>query len=182
MTWQPTPVKIGETQTFTVEGSRILETRPFSILIGLCSRACLSPGLADQGSDTQDSTWILVQHFRGTSKKNQKRKRAQGVEVPSPWGVWGGNGRALTGSKGPYLLSGEILIPGLNRPVQSPAVNWATAGLLVDHRSAVLAGVAEEGGGQRPQGGSSRRPHRGGVQTPACPRFGRRLCIHHGCK
>jgi hypothetical protein len=32
-------------------------------LIGLCSRACLSPGLADQGSDTQDSTWILVQHL-----------------------------------------------------------------------------------------------------------------------
>jgi hypothetical protein len=32
-------------------------------LIGLCSRACLSPGLTDQGSDTQDSTWILVQHF-----------------------------------------------------------------------------------------------------------------------
>ena len=38
-------------------------TKPFSILIGLCSCACLSPGLADQGSDTQDSTWILVQHF-----------------------------------------------------------------------------------------------------------------------
>ena len=36
--------------------------------------------------------------------------------------------------KGPYLLSGKILIPGLNRPVQSQAVNsvlnWATAGLL----------------------------------------------------
>ena len=35
---------------------------------------------------------------------------------------------------------------------------------------------------QRPQGGSSRRPHRGSVQSPACPRFGRRLCSHHGCK
>jgi hypothetical protein len=31
-----------------------------------------------------------------------------------------------------YLLSGEILIPGFNRPVQSQAVNWATAGLLAD--------------------------------------------------
>ncbi len=34
------------------------------------------------------------------------------------------------GSKGPYLLPGEILIPGCNRPLQSQAVNWATAGLL----------------------------------------------------
>jgi hypothetical protein len=34
------------------------------------------------------------------------------------------------GPKGPYLLPGEILIPGFNRPVQSQAVNWATAGLL----------------------------------------------------
>jgi hypothetical protein len=41
------------------------------------------------------------------------------------------SGRALTGPKGPYLLPGEILISGFNRPVQSPAVNWATAGLLV---------------------------------------------------
>jgi hypothetical protein len=35
------------------------------------------------------------------------------------------------GRKGPYLLSGEILIPGL---VQSQAVNWATVGLLADPR------------------------------------------------
>ena len=71
---------------------------------------------------------------RGTSKKNQKRKRAEGVEFPSPGGVWGGNGRALTGSKGPYLLGRMNLKAGLNRPVQSQAVNWATAGLLVDPR------------------------------------------------
>ena len=64
---------------------------------------------------------------RGTSKKNEKRKRAEAVEDPSPGGVWGGNGRALTGPKGPYLLSGEILIPGFNRPVQSRAVNWGVA-------------------------------------------------------
>jgi hypothetical protein len=38
------------------------------------------------------------------------------------------------GPNGPYLLSGEILIPGLNRPVQSQAVNWATAGLLAGPR------------------------------------------------
>ena len=71
---------------------------------------------------------------RGTSKKNQKRKRAEGVEFPSPGGVWGGNGRALTGSKGPYLLGRMNLKAGLNRPVQSQAVNWATAGLLEDPR------------------------------------------------
>ncbi len=41
------------------------------------------------------------------------------------------------GSKGPYLLPGEILMPGFNRPVQSHAVNWATAGLLADPRRAV---------------------------------------------
>ncbi len=44
------------------------------------------------------------------------------------------------GLKGPYLLSGEILIPGLNRPVQSQAVKLghcrASGG-----PPAVLAGV-----------------------------------------
>jgi hypothetical protein len=30
---------------------------------------------------------------RGTSKKNEKRKRAEAVEGPSPGGVWGGNRR-----------------------------------------------------------------------------------------
>ena len=64
------PVIIGEPQP-SVERSQISKTGPFSILIGLCSRACLSPGLADQGSDTQDSTWILVQHFvTSTSTQN----------------------------------------------------------------------------------------------------------------
>ena len=67
-------------------------------------------------------------------KKKVKWKRAEGVEGPSPGAVWCGNGRALMGPKGPYLLSGEILIPGLNRPVQSQAVNWATAGLLAGPR------------------------------------------------
>ena len=71
---------------------------------------------------------------RGTSKKTQKRKRAEAVDGPSPGGVWGGNGRALTGPKGPYLLPGKMLIPGFNRPVQSQAVNWATAGLLAGPR------------------------------------------------
>jgi hypothetical protein len=41
-------------------------------LIGLCSRACPSPGLTDQGSDTQDSTWILVQHFRSRQARLAK--------------------------------------------------------------------------------------------------------------
>ena len=67
---------------------------------------------------------------RGLKKKRVKWKRAEGVEGPSPGAVFGGNGRPLMGTKGPYLLSGEILIPGLNRPLQSRAVNWATAGLL----------------------------------------------------
>ncbi len=67
-------------------------------------------------------------------KKNQKRNRAEAVEGPSPGGVWGGNGRALTGSRGPYLLGRMNLKSGTNRPVQSQAVNWATAGLLVDPR------------------------------------------------
>ena len=52
-------------------GSPNLQTRKvtnlrngtFLHLDRLCSRACLSPGLGDQGSDTQDSTWILVQLF-----------------------------------------------------------------------------------------------------------------------
>jgi hypothetical protein len=47
-----------------------------------------------------------------------------------------GNGRALTGSKGPSLMGRMNLkttsLSGTNRPVQleSQAVNWATAGLL----------------------------------------------------
>ncbi len=47
----------------------------------------------------------------GLKEKKVKWKRAEGVEGPSPGPVFGGNGRALMGSKGPYLLSGEILIP-----------------------------------------------------------------------
>ena len=76
--------------------------------------------------------WRSLSPVRGTSKKNEKRKRAEAVEDPSPGGVWGGNGRALTGSKGPYLLGRMNLKAGLNRPVQSQAVNlnWATVGLL----------------------------------------------------
>ena len=66
----------------------------------------------------------------GLKEKRVKWKRAEGVEGPSPGAVFGGNGRTLMGPKGPYLLPGEILIPGLNRPLQSQAVNWATAGLL----------------------------------------------------
>ncbi len=62
----------------------------------------------------------------GDLKKKVKWKRAEGVEGPSPGPVFGGNGRTLMGRKGPYLLLGEILIPGFNRPVQSQAVNWAT--------------------------------------------------------
>jgi len=85
---------------------------------------------AEQRDGTRAVRSGSLSPVRGTSKKNQKRERAEGVEGPSPGGVWGGNGRALMGPKGPYLLSGEILIPGLNRPVQSRAVNWATAGLL----------------------------------------------------
>ena len=69
---------------------------------------------------------------RGLKKKRVKWKRAEGVEGPSPGAVFGGNGRTLMGTKGPYLLPGEILIPGFNRPLQSQAVNWATAGLLAD--------------------------------------------------
>ena len=46
------------------------------------------------------------------------------------------------GSKGPYSLPGEILIPGLNRPVQSQAVNWATAGLLADPCCSARSGTA----------------------------------------
>jgi hypothetical protein len=63
--------------------------------------------------------------------KKVKWKRAEGVEGPSPPGPFGAaNRRTLIGPKGPYLLSGGKLIPGFNRPVQSQAVNWATAGLL----------------------------------------------------
>ena len=40
-------------------------------------------------------------------KKKVKWKRAEGVEGPSPGAVWCGNGRALMGPKGPYLLPGE---------------------------------------------------------------------------
>jgi hypothetical protein len=41
--------------------------------------------------------------------------------------------RSLDGIQRPllYLLPGEILAPGFNRPIQSQAVNWATAGLQV---------------------------------------------------
>ena len=63
-------------------------------------------------------------------KKIEKRKRAEAVEGPSPGGVWGGNRRVFEGSKGPYLLGRTNLKTGINRPVQSQAVNWATAGLL----------------------------------------------------
>ena len=76
---------------------------------------------------------------RGTSKKNQKRKRAEGVEGPSPGGVWGGNRRVFEGSKGPYLMGRMNLKAGLNRPVQSQAVTWATAGLLADLRRCLRA-------------------------------------------
>ena len=75
--------------------------------------------------------WRSLSPVRGTSKKNEKRKRAEAVEDPSPGGVWGGNGRALTVPKGPYLLGRMNLKAGLNRLVQSQAVNWATVGLLV---------------------------------------------------
>ncbi len=78
------------------------------------------------------STVLDPSPVRGLKEKKVKWKRAEGVEGPSPGPVFGGNGRALMGSKGPYLLPGEILIPGFNRPVQSQAVNWATAGLLAD--------------------------------------------------
>jgi hypothetical protein len=114
-------------------------------------------------------------------EKKVKWKRAEGVEGPSPRpgprAVFGCNGRALMGRKGPYLLLGEMLIPGFNRPVQSQAVNWATAGLLADPGGAGRRS-------QRPdsEGGSSRRPHRGSIPSSACPPFGRRLCVHHGCK
>jgi hypothetical protein len=67
----------------------------------------------------------LVRSLRGL--KGEKSKMGgflragepEGAEGPSPGPVFGGNGRALVGSKGPYLLPGEILIPGFNRPVQS---------------------------------------------------------------
>jgi len=87
----------------------------------------------------------------GLKEKKVKWKRAEGVEGPSPGPVFGGNGRALMGPKGPYLLPGEILIPGFNRPVQSQAVNWATAGLL--------AGPLAAGGHfQRPSAEAHLRP------------------------
>ena len=35
-------------------------------------------------------------------------ERAEGVEGPSPGPVFGGNGRALMGPKGPYLLLVEL--------------------------------------------------------------------------
>ncbi len=44
------------------------------------------------------------------------------------------------GHKGPYILLGRLLIPGLNLIVQSQAVNWATVGLLAGP-PAVLAGI-----------------------------------------
>ncbi len=74
---------------------------------------------------------------RGPSKENRTGKwpRRSTVHRPAgPGGVWGllwaGNGRALAGSKGPYLLGRMNLKTGTNRPVKSQAVNWATAGLL----------------------------------------------------
>ena len=66
------------------------------------------------------TTSTVLSPVRGLKEKKVKWKRAEGVEGPSPGPVFGGNGRTLMGRKGPYLLSGEILIPGLNRPVQSP--------------------------------------------------------------
>ena len=42
------------------------------------------------------SFWLRSESLspvRGTSKKNEKRKRAEAVEGPSPGGVWGGNRR-----------------------------------------------------------------------------------------
>jgi hypothetical protein len=48
----------------------------------------------------------------------------------------------LAGPKGPYLLGRMNLRSVTNRPVQSQAVNWATAGLRTGGPPAVLAGVA----------------------------------------
>ena len=57
----PTPRK-GLPQELSRKGLRPRKRQPFPSSIVSCSRAKLSPGLGDQGSDTQDSTWILVQH------------------------------------------------------------------------------------------------------------------------
>ena len=55
--------------------------------------------------------------------KQKNRKRAEvAVEGPSPGAVWGGNRRALAGSKGPYLMGRMNLKAGLSRPVESRAV------------------------------------------------------------
>jgi hypothetical protein len=63
-----------------------------------------------------------------------RRNRVRVLKTPKqrsfPNAPAGGNGRALTSPKGPYLLGRMKLKAGLNRPVQSQAVNWATAGLL----------------------------------------------------
>ena len=48
----------------------------------------------------------LVRSALGLRGKRVKWKRAEGVEGPSPGAVKGGNGRALMGPEGPYILLG----------------------------------------------------------------------------
>jgi hypothetical protein len=90
-----------------------------------------------------------------TRTRQVKWKRAEGVAGPSPGPVFGGNGRALVGPKGPYLMpvGRTNLKARLNRPVQSQAANWATVGLLAGPLACSRAS-------QQPRLlGSSRRPH-----------------------
>ena len=76
LTWQPTwwgnPPGSGG-PNFQTRKVAYLRNGTFLHLDRLCSRASLLPGLGDQGSDTQDSTWILVQHcVISTTRKEHK--------------------------------------------------------------------------------------------------------------
>ena len=54
---------------------------------------CVGPHQAKARSCEHTVRCGSLSPVRGASKKNEKRKRAEAVEGPSPGGVWGGNRR-----------------------------------------------------------------------------------------
>ena len=120
--------------------------------------------------------------------KKPETEKCEAVEDESPGGIWGGNGRALAGHKGPsgYLLGRMNLEAGTNPgpAVQSQAVtvtvnlklNWATVGLPDGGPGACGAGRRF----QRPTGGAKQAASLGYYSPRAFssgPRRLRRTCI-----
>ena len=78
------------------------------------------------------------------------------------------------GSKGPYILLGRLLIPGLNLIIQSQAVKWATVGLLLGPDGAGRRSERPAGG---PKQADSLGYIGGSILSSGCRNCGRPWCI-----